>query len=103
MPVVLVLALAIAFVLHEGDPGWRVYRTIVFLPYMLAIPVLGTTFVYLLSLNGALNETLRGASASTSWPRTGSGDPSWVLQHDRRRSSSTTSSASAWCCSWRAC
>ena len=58
VPVVTVLALSIAFVLHESIRGWRVYRTIVFLPYMLAIPVLGTTFVYLLSLNGALNHGL---------------------------------------------
>ena len=52
VPVVLVLALAIALVLHEGIRGWRVYRTVVFVPYMLAIPVLGTTFIYLLSLDG---------------------------------------------------
>ena len=50
VPVVLVLALAIALILHEGIMGWRVYRTVVFVPYILAIPVLGTTFIYLLSL-----------------------------------------------------
>ena len=78
VPVVLVLALAIAFVLHDGIRGWRVYRTIVFLPYMLAIPVLGTTFVYLLSLNGALNGTLRAIGLgflAQDWL----GSPSWVL------------------------
>ena len=68
MPVVLVLALAIAFVLHEAITGWRVYRTIVFLPYMIAIPVLGTTFVYLLSLNGAVNETLRSVGLGLPGP-----------------------------------
>jgi ABC-type sugar transport system permease subunit len=78
VPVVLALALAIAFVLHEAITGWRVYRTIVFLPYMIAIPVLGTTFVYLLSLNGAVNETLRSLHLgflAQDWL----GDPSWVL------------------------
>jgi ABC-type sugar transport system permease subunit len=78
VPVVLVLALAIAFVLHEAITGWRVYRTIVFLPYMIAIPVLGTTFVYLASLNGAVNETLRAVGLgflAQDWL----GDPSWVL------------------------
>lgn len=78
VPVVLVLALGIAFVLHEAITGWRVYRTVVFLPYMIAIPVLGTTFVYLLSLNGALNETLRSVGLdflAQDWL----GDPSWVL------------------------
>lgn len=78
VPVVLVLALAIALVLHEGIRGWRLYRTIIFLPYMLAIPVLGTTFVYLLSLNGVLNTALGGIGLDflqQDWL----GDPSWVL------------------------
>jgi ABC-type sugar transport system permease subunit len=78
VPVTLVLALAIAFILHEGIRGWRIYRTVVFLPYMLAIPVLGATFVYLLSLNGALNVTLRAVGLdflAQDWL----GSPSWVL------------------------
>ena len=78
VPVVLVLALAIAFVLHEGVRGWRVYRTIIFLPYMLAIPVLGTTFVYLLSLNGVIN-TVFGAAGLGFLEQDWLGDPSWVL------------------------
>jgi ABC-type sugar transport system permease subunit len=78
VPVVLVLALAIAFVLHEGISGWRVYRTIIFLPYMLAIPVLGTTFVYLLSLNGVVN-TVFGAVGLGFLRQDWLGDPSWVL------------------------
>ena len=96
------LALAIAFVLHEGIRGWRVYRTVVFLPYMLAIPVLGTTFVYLLSLNGALNRRSQ-SSASAFLAQDWLGDPSRVLDARSRRSSSTTSSASAWCCSSPGC
>lgn len=78
VPVVLVLALAIALVLHEGIRGWRLYRTIIFMPYMLAIPVLGTTFVYLLSFNGVLNSALGGLGLDflqQDWL----GNPSWVL------------------------
>lgn len=78
VPVVTVLALTIAFVLHEGIRGWRIYRTIVFVPYMLAIPVLGTTFVYLLSLNGMLNSflhTIGLGALGQDWL----GDPSYVL------------------------
>ena len=78
VPVVLVLALAIALVLHEGIRGWRLYRTIIFMPYMLAIPVLGTTFVYLLSFNGVLNSALGGIGLDflqQDWL----GNPSWVL------------------------
>jgi ABC-type sugar transport system permease subunit len=78
VPVVLLLALGIAFILHEGIRGWRLYRTVVFLPYMLAIPVLGTTFVYILSLNGVLNTALHAIGLGflrQDWL----GNPSWVL------------------------
>jgi ABC-type sugar transport system permease subunit len=78
VPIVTVLALAIAFVLHEGIRGWRIYRTIVFLPYMLAIPVLGTTFVYILSLEGVLNTALKSVGLgflAQDWL----GNPSLVL------------------------
>jgi ABC-type sugar transport system permease subunit len=78
VPIILVLALAIALCLHEGIRGWRLYRTIVFVPYMIAIPVLGTTFVYLLSLNGAVNTGLEAVGLdflAQDWL----GDPSWVL------------------------
>jgi ABC-type sugar transport system permease subunit len=78
VPVVLVLALAIALILHEGILGWRVYRTVVFVPYILAIPVLGTTFIYLLSLDGGLNSLLGDVGLGflrQDWL----GSPSWVL------------------------
>jgi ABC-type sugar transport system permease subunit len=48
------------------------------MPYMLAIPVLGTTFVYLLSLNGVLNVAL-GAVGLGFLQQDWLGDPSWVL------------------------
>jgi ABC-type sugar transport system permease subunit len=78
VPVVLVLALAIALILHEGIMGWRLYRTVVFVPYILAIPVLGTTFIYLLSLDGGLNSLLGDVGLGflrQDWL----GSPSWVL------------------------
>jgi ABC-type sugar transport system permease subunit len=78
VPVVLVLALAIALILHEGIMGWRIYRTVVFVPYILAIPVLGTTFIYLLSLDGGLNSLLRDIGLgflAQDW----FGSPTWVL------------------------
>jgi ABC-type sugar transport system permease subunit len=78
VPFVTILALAISFVLQEGIRGWRLYRTIVFVPYMLAIPVLGTTFVYVLSLNGAVNTAL-GKVGLDAVAQDWLGDPSWVL------------------------
>jgi ABC-type sugar transport system permease subunit len=78
VPVVLVLALAIALILHEGILGWRLYRTVVFVPYILAIPVLGTTFIYLLSLDGGLNSLL-GDVGLDFLKQDWLGSPSWVL------------------------
>ena len=60
VPILTLLALFLAIILFERVRGWVVYRGIVFMPYILAIPVVGTTFVYLLGLNGILNTLLRG-------------------------------------------
>jgi ABC-type sugar transport system permease subunit len=59
VPVMTILALFIAILLFEHVRGWLVYRGIIFLPYILAIPVVGTTFVYLLGLNGIVNTLMR--------------------------------------------
>ncbi len=59
VPIMTLLALILAIVLFEHVRGWAIYRGIVFMPYILAIPVVGTTFVYLLGLNGIINTILR--------------------------------------------
>jgi ABC-type sugar transport system permease subunit len=61
VPVMTILALLVATVLFERIRGWRVYRTLVFTPYILAVPVIGATFVYLYGFNGIVNTLLRGA------------------------------------------
>jgi ABC-type sugar transport system permease subunit len=61
VPVLLVSSVLIAAVLHDRVPGWRGYRTILFIPYILAIPIVGVVFSNILQLNGALNVTLRTA------------------------------------------
>lgn len=60
VPIMTLLALFLAIILFERVRGWMAYRGIIFMPYILAIPVVGTTFVYLLGLNGILNTLLRG-------------------------------------------
>jgi len=59
VPILTLLALFLAIILFERVQGWKMYRGIVFMPYILAIPVVGTTFVYLLGLDGILNTLLR--------------------------------------------
>jgi len=59
VPIMTLIALFLAIVLFERVRGWMAYRGIVFMPYILAIPVVGTTFIYLLGLNGVFNTLLR--------------------------------------------
>ncbi|HLA08756.1 MAG TPA: sugar ABC transporter permease [Anaerolineales bacterium] len=78
VPIMTLIALFLAIVLFERVRGWMVYRGIVFMPYILAIPVVGTTFIYLLGLNGIFNTMLRGVglgAVAQDW--IGSAD--WVI------------------------
>ena len=58
IPVMTIVALLIAVLLYERTKGWRVYRSLAFLPYVLAIPVVGVVFSYILERNGVLNQVL---------------------------------------------
>ena len=60
VPVLVVLAVSIAVMLFETRRGLVAYRAILFLPYILPIPVIGVVFGQLLQLNGALNGALDG-------------------------------------------
>ena len=58
VPVMTVVAVLLATLLHERVAGWRFYRSIVFVPYVMAIPVVGIIFSYILQLHGLLNQFL---------------------------------------------
>ena len=78
VPIMTVLALLFALLLFDGVRGWKVYRTLIFTPYILAIPVVGTTFIYLYSTGGIVNNILRSGGAgflAQDWL----GDPKFVL------------------------
>ena len=55
VPILTVLSLAIASILYNKIRGWRFYRSVIFIPYILAIPVVGIVFSYLLQYNGVIN------------------------------------------------
>lgn len=59
VPVMTVLALLVAVLLHAGVKGWRVHRGAVFLPYILPAAGIGLAFSAFLQFNGALNQVLR--------------------------------------------
>jgi len=59
VPIMIIVSILIAVVLYEQVKGWRFYRSILFIPYILAIPVIGVVFSNILQRNGVLNEALR--------------------------------------------
>lgn len=59
VPVMIVVTLLVAIFLHEKIRGWKIYRTVLFFPYILAVPIAGIVFGYIYQLNGILNELLR--------------------------------------------
>lgn len=61
VPVMTVLALLFSLLLWDQMRGWKLYRTFIFTPYILAIPVVGITFIYLYSANGIVNTALESA------------------------------------------
>lgn len=78
VPVMTVIALVVALVLNDRVRGWRQYRAIVFLPYILPATAIGLTFSYLLQRNGVLNTFLRGIgldSVALDWL----GSAHWVI------------------------
>jgi ABC-type sugar transport system permease subunit len=96
VPLMTVLALLVAVVLNDGVRGWRVYRTVTFLPYILPAVGIGVSFSVFLQLNGGLNASL------TVWRRTG-----WAARTGRSGRWpgwwSGNSSVSASCCSSPRC
>ena len=61
VPVLVVLSLLFAVILFYRVPGWRVYRVLLLIPYILSITVVGIVFDYLLREDGLINLLLTGA------------------------------------------
>jgi ABC-type sugar transport system permease subunit len=59
VPVLVVLSLIISILLYERIKGWKFYRTLIFMPFVLPIVVSGTVFSYTLEFDGILNTILR--------------------------------------------
>lgn len=63
VPLMTFISLIVAVVLFNKITGWKLYRSIIFIPYVLAIPVVGIVFSYLLQYRGALNSLLTSMGA----------------------------------------
>lgn len=58
VPFITIFAILVAALLYDKILGWRFYQSIVFTPYILAIPVVGIVFSYILQYKGILNTFL---------------------------------------------
>jgi len=78
VPILIVLAFIIAISLFETRRGMRFYRSAIFLPYVLPIPVVAVVFGQIYQLHGALNVFLKSIgldSLAKDWL----GDPQIAL------------------------
>ena len=59
VPVIVVFSILFAAILYDRIKGWKFYRFIIFMSYVLPVPVVGLIFVYIYQLNGVLNTFLK--------------------------------------------
>jgi multiple sugar transport system permease protein len=59
VPVAMLASLAIAYVLNQHIPGWRLFRTLLFLPTAISWVVIGMVASRVFAQQGDLNELLR--------------------------------------------
>jgi ABC-type sugar transport system permease subunit len=59
VPILVVLSLLFAILLFDRVRGWQIYRTLIFLPYIMAITVIGTVFSLMYERDGPINVALR--------------------------------------------
>lgn len=70
VPFMTFISLVIAVILFDRIAGWKLYQSIIFTPYILAIPVVGIVFSYILQYRGVLNTILSSLGmqwAVTDW------------------------------------
>jgi ABC-type sugar transport system permease subunit len=78
IPFMVAVGLFMAVLLYERTKGWQIYRSLAFVPYVLAVPIVGVVFSYILERDGVLNGALRSIGLgflSRDWL----GDPSLAI------------------------
>ena len=59
LPIMVAIAVIAAYVLNDEFPGWKFFRSITLLPYILSITVVGIIFARVFTLDGLLNQFLQ--------------------------------------------
>jgi len=62
IPAMVVISLLISILLYERITGWKIYRIIVFVPFVLAIPIIAVVMKRMFQFSGPVNEVLRWLS-----------------------------------------
>ena len=79
VPIMLALSVILSAILFERPRGWRIYRTLLFVPYVLSIPTVGFVFGYIFQYQGVLNTILRAVGlggVAADWL----GSPVWAMR-----------------------
>jgi putative chitobiose transport system permease protein len=78
VPIMVALSIILSALLFDRPRGWKVYRTLLFIPYVLSIPVVGVVFGYVFQYQGVLNSILRSLGLDLL-ARDWLGSPTWAL------------------------
>jgi ABC-type sugar transport system permease subunit len=79
VPILIALSALLAALLFERVRFWKLHRIMIFIPYVLAVPVIGVVMGVLLQYNGVANTVLRDvglSSLAADWL----GSPAWALK-----------------------
>jgi ABC-type sugar transport system permease subunit len=79
VPVMIALSVILSAILFDRPRGWRIYRTLLFVPYILSIPTVGFVFGYIFQYRGVLNGGLRTIGLdflALDWL----GNPTWAIR-----------------------
>jgi ABC-type sugar transport system permease subunit len=63
IPIMVAWSLLIAILLYDRLKGWKLYRIVIFLPYILAVPIIAAIMKKMFQFNGPVNEALRWIGA----------------------------------------
>ena len=58
VPIMVAWSLLISIVLYERVKGWKLYRIVLFVPYILAIPIIAAVMKRMFQFSGPVNEVL---------------------------------------------
>jgi len=62
IPIILIVAIMIAVILHEKVFGVKFYRSILFIPYIVPLVAIGIAFSFFFQYSGAFNQILKSLS-----------------------------------------